>query len=48
MKQRDDLEKLDFYLNAKFEIYESILFSSIVRRPNDLYLKELMIKLKKN
>ena len=33
MNKDDDLEKLDFYLNAKFEFTESILVSNLVIIP---------------
>ncbi|MBS0627356.1 MAG: hypothetical protein JSS09_04010 [Verrucomicrobia bacterium] len=48
MEQQDDLDKLNYYLNAKFEMYKSILFSSIVRKPNDFHLSELINNLKKS
>ena len=48
MDQEDDLEKLSFYLAAKFELHESILLSSLVKNPSDSERKDLMLRFKKN
>lgn len=37
----DDLEKLEFYMNATFDFFDSILFSSIITIPSKAYLNDL-------
>ena len=47
MNQEEDLEKLNFYLCAKFEFYESILTSNVIRIPSHQELNNLLFSLKK-
>lgn len=44
----EDLEKYQFYLNAKFEFYDSLLFSNLVKKPSSSELVKIKSKLKKN
>ena len=48
MNQEDDLEKLSFYLAAKFELHESVFLPSLVINPSYKEIKDLFLKLKKN
>lgn len=44
----EDREKYQFYLNAKFEFCESLLFSNLVRKPSTSELFKMKSKLNKN
>src|SRR5262245_46222496 len=46
--QDDDLEKLKVYLGAKFEFFNHILFSNVVRKPALPQLLEISQKMNKN
>ncbi len=43
----DDIEKFNFYLQAKFEFYEDILFSNLVRKPLIAEINKLKNEMKK-
>lgn len=43
----EDIEKYQFYLEAKFEFWESLLFSNLVKKPSSTELIKLKSKLKK-
>ncbi len=44
----EDLEKLEFYINAKFEFCESLLFSNLVRKPSSSELAKIKSMATKN
>lgn len=41
----EDEDKFNFYLNAKFEIVHSLLFSNIIRKPSSKEITELKEKM---
>jgi hypothetical protein len=43
----EDLEKYCFYLNAKFDFFENLLFSNLVQKPSSAELYKIKSKLKK-
>lgn len=45
--QNDDLEKLQFYMNASFEASEGVLFSNLVKKPSHTELKEMLVTIGK-
>lgn len=47
MVPSEDLEKFEFYLKAKFEFCDSLLFSNLVKKPAYTQIKELKNKLSK-
>ena len=44
----EDLEKYQFYLDAKFEFHESLLFSNLVKKPSLTDFIDIRSKLRKN
>lgn len=46
--ETDDLEKFHFYLNAKFEFFESVLFSDIVHKPSMHEINKMISSIGKN
>ena len=47
-QEGDDLEKLKFYLEGKFEFQDSVLFSNLVKKPTKQELSNLMNKIGKH
>ena len=47
-EEMDDLEKFNFYLNAEFELVESILFSNIVHKPSMHEINNMIDSIGKN
>jgi hypothetical protein len=47
LQKNDDLEKFNFYLHARFELFSSILLSSLIMKPSEREINKTISKIGK-